>query len=571
MPATPVADATRRRLLGSVFAASAPARPAARLATSPPAAVRWLTKASFGATATDLAAFNGLGGDDDSRWDAWLDAQLDPGGIADDACAARLAAAGFVTLDKTLQQLWADHRVEDYAWRILPLGETEAATLIRATYSRRQLFERVTGFWHDHFSVYGIEYDCAPVFASYDRDVIRAHALGNFRTLLGAVARSTCMLYYLDNQASRGANFNENYARELIELHTLGVENYYGPGDPFEVPCLDGRDIHCEGSMPAGYVDNDVYEAAAALTGWTVRNGHWQFPGEDDGSFVYRAEWHQHSNKFFLGRYLPANQPAMEDGEQVLDRLCEHPGTARHIARKLCVRFIGESPDAAVVEAVAASFRQHLDAPDQITRMLRVLLQSPAFKNTWDQGMRRPLETTVAALRVLDADFTPRPDDSPDWTTSEEFFSRLQQTGQRPFRWAPPDGYPDTRRAWASSGALAMTLKLLARLPELRQDRNDSNSSRITDILGRTRAALPASERSAEAIIAWWCTQIFGWQPEPLATTVTAFLRQNAATGEALDLDEEAWRGNDLKRHYTQSRLRTAVGMLLMSPDFLRR
>lgn len=557
-----------------ILSAAASAGRAAISSGTPPPAVRWLAKASFGCTEADLAAFNALGSNNSARWDAWLDAQLDPDSIDDSACDARLAAAGYQTLGKSLEQLWTQHRGEtaNYFLRMLPLHETEAATVLRAVYSKRQLHERLVGFWHDHFSVYGADYDCGPVFVHYDRDVIRPHALGNFREMLGAVARSTCMMYYLDNHASRGANFNENYARELLELHTLGAENYYGPGNPFDVPCLSDIEVHCPDTMPAGYVDNDVYEAAAALTGWTIRNGHWQYPTENDGSFVYRADWHQHSNKIFLGRYFPANQPAMADGEQVLDRLCDHPGTARHVAGKLCRRFVGEKTSAALITSVAATFYEHRNAPDQNARVLRAILSSSEFKNVWGEGMRRPLEVTVGALRVLGADFTPKPDNSGPWTTSDEFFSRLQLAGHRPFRWGPPNGYPDTQEAWASTGALAMTLRLLARLPELRSDRNDSDSPLLADVVAQTMAALPqASDRSANNIIGLWCTRIFGWQPQPVTGVAIDFLRQNASVDEALDLDSESWNLNDLKRHYTRSRLRTAVGMLLMSPDFLRR
>ena len=569
---------SRRRLLtGQSTPAATTASPAPHTARTtqaaqPPAAVRWLSKATYGFSRSELAAFNVLGSDDSTRWNHWIDQQLAPGTINDSACDDRIAAAGFTTLGKSLQQLWADHHENDpnYYFRMLPLYETESATVIRATCSKRQLFERMVGFWHDHFSVYGADYDCGPVFVHYDRDVIRSHALGNFRTLLGAVARSTAMQYYLDNYASKGANFNENYGRELIELHTLGVENYYGPGDPFSVPCLSFTDIHCEGSMPAGYVDNDVYEAAAALTGWSISNGNWEYPTDNDGSFVYRANWHQHNNKFFLGRYLPANQPAMTDGEQVFDRLCEHPGTARHISTKLCRRFVGDGVSDTLIDSVAGDFSNHLADNNQIAVMLRTILKSNEFKNSWGSGMKRPLEATIASLRALEANFTPRPDnDNNKWTTTEEFFSRLQQAGHRPFRWAPPNGYPDSMKAWSSTGALAMTLKLLARIPEFRQDRSDDSSPRLADVVGQTQSAV--GNPTAGNIINYWCDRVLGWRPQPLAGTVTAFMQQNAAGNEALEIDTNDWHSSDLKRHYVQSRLRTAVGMLLMNPQFLRR
>ncbi len=568
---------TRRRLLtgraGSATAATgpAPALPRTAQASQPPAAVRWLSKATFGFTQADLAAFNALGSNDEARWTAWITQQMNPNAISDSACNNRINGAGYSTLGKSIQQLWNDHHENpaDYFERLLPLYETEAATIIRATYSKRQLFERMVGFWHDHFSVYGADYDCAPVFVQYDRDVIRTHALGNFRTLLGAVARSTAMQYYLDNYASKGANFNENYGRELIELHTLGVENYYGPGDPFEVPCLGFTDIHCEGSFPAGYVDNDVYEAAAALTGWSIKNGNWEYPNDNDGSFVYRASWHQHTNKFFLGRYLPANQPAMMDGEQVFDRLCEHPGTARHIAAKLCRRFVGENVSDTLLDSVATDFSNHLADDDQIAVMLHTILQSAEFKGTWGTGMKRPLESTVAALRALNANFTPTPDNTNNWTTTEEFFGRLQQAGHRPFRWPPPNGYPDSMKAWASTGALAMTLKLLARIPEMHSDNSNESSPLLADVVAQTLSAV--GNPTGANIVNYWCDRVLGWRPQPVTDQVTAFMQQNASAGESLEIGTDEWHSDDLKRHYVQSRLRTAVSMLLMNPQFLNR
>lgn len=585
----------RRGFLSAGLVAAVPSRPAMhrpdrgamepqpaldapeQLFATPSAPIRWLTRATYGYSATARAELDALpGGSDDARWTAWVDQQLNPASIADADCDNRIAAAGYTTLGKSLSQLWSDHVVAnpDYFTRILPTSETECATLIRVVYSRRQLFERITNFWHDHFSVYGWEYDIAPIFASYDRDVIRPNVFGNFRVMLEAVARSTAMQLYLDNYASRGAEFNENFARELLELHTLGVSSYFGPTDPFSVPCLGPTiqtDVHCAGSMPAGYVDNDVYEAAAALTGWSIRNGYWQYPTENDGSFVYRPEWHDRRNKIFIGHYLPPNQPAMQDGRDVFDRLVAHPGTARHIATKLCRRFVGDSPSAALVDAVADVFTANLQASDQIAKMLRVILLSSEFKDGWATGMRRPYEVTASAMRALGTQFTPRPDNTTAWTATERLINYLNQCGHRSFNWAPPNGYPDRQTAWASTGALAMTLRLLAWLPEMRVN-NDSTSAFTADILGQTMAQFPtASTRTAPALIGWWCDRLLGYRPEPLYTQATAMLQQNAAASEAINIDSDAWNSGNLKAHYSQQRLRTAVGMLLMGPDYFRR
>lgn len=541
------------------------------LATTPPALVRWLTKASFGFSREAHDELLALGGSDDARWSTWVDQQLTPQNLPDPVCDTRINDGAFVSLGKSLTQLWADHvrnNPSGYT-RQLPVNETECATVIRAVYSRRQLYERTVNFWHDHFNVFGREYSIAPVFVHYDRDVIRTHALGNFRDMLESVAKSTAMQLYLDNYASRGADFNENYARELIELHTLGAQNYFGPTDPFSVPCL-ATDIHCPGELPAGYVDNDVYEAAAALTGWTIRNGHWQFPGEDDGGFTYRANWHDRRNKIFLGHYIPPNhQPAMEDGRVVFDRLVNHPGTAGHVARKMCRRFVGDTPSQALVDAVAATFIEHLEAPDQIARMLRLILNSSEFKNSWGSGMRRPFETTMGSLRALAANVRPQPDE--DWTAWRDFASRLGSTGHRPFAWTPPDGYPDSQRAWSSTGSLAMTMKLLAWLPEARVD-SGSDTGSLANIVAVTLAAFPdAAQRTTANIINYWCDRLFGWRPATAHAVATSMLRQNAADDEALEIDKDEWRSGDLKRHYTQQRLRTAVSMLLMAPENFHR
>lgn len=547
-------------------------------AAVPPGRAAWLARATFGYTPAAEAALTARpGATDAAKWQNWIEWQLDPGAIPDTACTQRINAAGYTTLGKSLTQLWTQHHADtdNYFNRMLPVNETECVTMLRAIHSERQLYERMAGFWHDHFSVFGWHYDIGPMFVHYDRDVIRPNVFGNFRALLEAVAQSTAMQYYLDNQASRGADFNENYARELIELHTLGVQNYYGPTDPFGVPCLSST-IHCGDGMPAGYVDNDVYEAAAALTGWTIKNGYWQYPADNDGSFIYRADWHDRRNKIFLGLYIPPNnQPAMQDGRTVFDRLVSHPGTARHIATKLCRRFVGDSPSETLITQVAQIFTAQINNPNQIGNMLRAILTSSEFLQGWGTGMRRPFEVAMAALRGLGADYTPRPDNTSAWTATERLVSYLQQAGHRAFYWGPPNGYPDVQRAWSGTGAMAMTLKLLAWLPEMRVN-NDSSSAFVSDIVEKTKNAFPtASTRTAAAMVGWWADQLLGYRPEPTVGLVTTFLQQNAAANEALNIEVDSWAGNNptpnLKAHYTQQRLRTAVGMLLMSPDYFRR
>jgi uncharacterized protein (DUF1800 family) len=166
---------------------------------------------------------------------------------------------GFQTLHKSITELWADHVTGPMAsWpeRYLPVSEIETSRLIRAVYARRQLNEMMVEFWHDHFNVAGWQFSIAPVFVQHDRDVMRAHSLGNFRALLEAVAKSTAMLYYLDNRVNRSGGYNENWAREMFELHTLGVDSYHPGAMHGHVPIGDD-------GLAVGYSDADVYGRSA--------------------------------------------------------------------------------------------------------------------------------------------------------------------------------------------------------------------------------------------------------------------------------------------------------------------
>lgn len=547
--------------------------------STPPEVVRWLSKATFGYTQVEHVDFNALpGANAGQKWQSWVDRQLAPATIDDSACTTRIASAGFTTLGKTLPQLWNDHHgTDDYSLRMLPMAESECATIIRTTYSKHQLQEVLVDFWHDHFSVFGWDYDGGPVFPHYDRDVIRPNAFGNFRTLLEATCRATTMMYALDLHSSTSDGPNENYARELLELHTLGAENYAGvlpPDDPSLPlgPAADGQQVRLK------YVDNDVYEATRALTGWSIKNGHWQFPSEDDGTFTFRNSWHDRFNKFFLNRYFAANQSdGQQDGFKLFNILAAHPGTARFIARKLCTRLIGETASAGIVQAAADVFLNAWQAPDQIAQVVRTILLSDEFKNTWGTKTKRPFVAAVSALRVLGADFTPTMQNYPnEWSTKDEFNYRMQLTGHRLFYWPAPNGYPDKNAAWRSSGALAMTWRLLARLTEIHKEVGyDGDRPLLTDIHGRTQSAISAGVPStAEGVVGWWCDRIFGSRPAGTTQLAIDFLRQNAAADAVRDYTTDNWRlgGNpDLSNHYNRQRLRSMVALLLCSPDFFQR
>ncbi|TCZ86515.1 DUF1800 domain-containing protein [Lysobacter sp. N42] len=526
----------------------------------PPFAVRMLRNLSFGPTPATIAEFNALGSTDVQRLANWVDWQLDWRNIDDGALDARIAAQDYTTLAKSVPQLWADHVVPNPDWlvRLRPAFEIQRLQWVRATYSRRQLREMVVAFWHNHFHVQGTHWSAGPLFVHYDRDVIRPNALGNFRTMLEAVASSPSMLYYLNNNSNTRNGPNENYARELMELHTLGAMHYFGFADPATLP----RDP-MDANVPAGYTDIDVYEVARAFTGWTVRDGHWQFPAENDGTFTYRHTWHDTNAKTVLGMSLPANQTAMKDGRDVLDRLASHPATARFVCTKLIRRFVTDAPPASLVASAAQVFRQNWQAPNQIELVLRHILNSTAMFNTWGQKVRRPFDSLVAAMRAGGSDWTLRM--GADGDTSSHFAWLAGLTGHTPFNWAPPNGYPDVAGAWSGSSAIAMTWKMLNWLTEA-----SDNGSALLPVVALTRANVPTW--TANALVDYWCMRLLGYLPAPeRRQTLAKFMAQNGDPATYVITDTDAWAGNDLKRHYNHQRLRSMVSLIMLSPEFMSR
>jgi uncharacterized protein (DUF1800 family) len=513
----------------------------------PPLAVVLLNRAGFGPRPGDLAAFAALGGTDAARLQAWVDQQLDPATIDDSEAEARIAASGYTTLGKSLAQLWADHVVPDnLPWqdRIRPIAETTLATFLRGVYSRRQLFEVLVEFWHNHFSVYGWEFYEAPTWVHYDRDVIRANALGNFRQLLEAVTRSTPMLLYLDNWLNSEDGPNENYARELLELHTLGDDSYFGTVPRSEVP-LDG------GGVQVGFVDEDVFAVTRALTGWSLDGDPWWDLESGNGGYLYRPDWHDTGAKNVLGVELPAGQPAEKDGQDVFDLLASHPATGRFVAGKLCRRLLGDFPPAALVDAAAAVFTAQAAAPDQIAQVVRTILLSPEFAATFGAKVKRPFEIVVGALRAGGADFPFIEGDSDSDTLDWLFYL----TGHYPFSWHPPNGYPDVAGAWTGTSPRVMTWRLTNWLVDV----EGGDGAYRLDAAAQT----PAGVRSANGLVDFWIDRIFG---RPLVAAVRQELVEFMAQGHNPDFDLPLDSDGD-----TRERLQSLLGLMFLSPDFLWR
>jgi uncharacterized protein (DUF1800 family) len=408
------------------------------------------------------------------------------------------------------------------------MAELDASRILRAVYSERQLQEVMVDFWTNHFNVYAQKGADRWFLTSYDRDVIRPNALGNFRDLLEATAKSPAMLFYLDNfqsatpnaQMNRGMfrrpsndidnggqmrpggllggarmrdgeararrqaevlrqqqqnqgqaaqpprpqpqrqrrGINENYARELMELHTLGVEG--------------------------GYTQKDVQEVARAFTGWTIyapRGGG--IYGEDGdsraGTFLFNPRMHDSGEKVVLGQKIPGGG-GVEDGERVLDILVRHPSTAKFIATKLCRRFVSDEPSPALVQRVADAFHK---SDGDIRATLRAIFSSPEFNSAEARRakIKTPFELAVSTVRTLGAETDARP-------ALVQWVARM---GEPLYGYQAPTGYPEVAEYWVNTGALLERLNFALalvsnRIPGTRVDLarfvgDEADSSRAVD------------------------------------------------------------------------------------------
>ena len=458
-----------------------------------------LNRLTFGPRSDDAAKVRAMG------VEKWIDAQLHPERIPDarvDSLMSRFAVYSMSTTDvirdygvvrqlqqKAKKEAGADSSMDkrDARRDVLAqdpklaeivrqtqqfVGEIQSAKLARAVNSERQLNEVMVDFWENHFSVFAGKGQTRLFLAQYDRDVIRPRALGKFRDLLGAVAKSPAMLFYLDNaqsaadstqptliarnggrggrggliarrpglggigrgrqlppaarqrlenatpaereqlmqrlqqQAKRG--LNENYARELMELHTLGVDG--------------------------GYTQKDVQEVARALTGWMFNR--------QTGEFVFNPAIHDAGEKLILGKKFPAGR-GQQEGEEVLDMVSRSPATARFITTKLARHFVSDEPPKALVDRCANTFS---NSDGDIRETLRCVVTSPEFfsRQAYRAKVKTPFEVVASALRAVNAqpDFTPR---------TAQVVARL---GQPIFGRQTPDGWPDRGDAWMNTGAI---------------------------------------------------------------------------------------------------------------------
>ncbi len=533
----------------------------------------------------DHAHFNSLGASDADRLTAFVNQQLDSA-APDTPVNARVAASGtYFTLNKSLTTLWNDYRLNagsppNNSTR--PAEEIERLKFLRATYTLYPLRERLADFWHNHFSIFAHDDYARQTFTSWDRDVIRGHMQGNFRDFLQATAQHPAMLYYLDNYNNSSSEPNENYGRELIELHTLGAENYFGLMAQSAVPTITVPETggpFGSGVLQAGYVDADVYEAARCLTGWRVRDSS---STGNTGEYMYDDDRHDRFQKSVLAggfSNIPANH-GEQDGLDVLDLLAYHPGTARHIAGKLCRYFVHEDPPQSLIDDVADVFYNNRYAADQLNLTVKALFNHAEFANPayWQSKVNRPFDSVIAAMRACDAEFNVRMDDS----DSDNLEYTFDDTGHFPFEWRAPDGFPHESGFWTSSTALIKTWRTVDWL--LDRHATSSTNNPLLPVFPTTEAAFQSNPSSLtpENLVDFWMNKVFdytpagGWAGDPIFEKIIEFIIQQPSDNSfppwhrsvPIPLDDMA--DNDWPYRWHE-RLRGAISLIFCSPYFMQR
>ncbi|HVV07448.1 MAG TPA: DUF1800 domain-containing protein [Puia sp.] len=399
--------------------------------------------------------------------------------------------------------------------------------ILRAAYAQNQLREVMTDFWFNHFNVSITKNDCAQFIPVYERDVIRPGALGHFGDLLKATAQSPAMLYYLDNFSSSGPmdemrpmarvarkaqGLNENYARELMELHTMGVDG--------------------------GYTQQDVTQAARVLTGWTVR----------ESGYLFTPRRHDRGEKTVLGKHFGPNG-GEEEGLQLLDMLAHYPSTAHFICRKIAIRFVNDDPPAALVDRMARTFT---DKNGDIRQVLLTMVYSPEFwsSRAIREKTKSPFELAIGAVRSLHARIA-QPMQLYNWIT---------RMGEKMYCYQAPTGFPDKGQYWINTGSLLSRMNFglalaTGRIPGLSFDLaalNDNHEPESSQAALVTYSHLIMPERDLDPTIK---------RLTPMLNDPNLPEKVSAADGEK-DMDSNKADAASLSQ---------VVGVIIGSPEFQRR
>src|SRR5450432_1867151 len=360
----------------------------------------------------------------------WIDLQLHPERIPENP----LLDAKLKTLD-TLNMTGSE-MVRKGMVRKLVARDLAEGKLLRAVYSNRQLAEVLDDFWYNHFNVFLDKGADRYLVTEYEREVIRPHVLGKFKDLLEATAKSPAMLFYLDNWQSVGPDapqargkkgargLNENYGRELLELHTLGVDG--------------------------GYTQADVTEAARCFTGWTI------LQPQRGGEFAFNKRVHDEAEKTFLGVKIPAGG-GMSDGEKVLDLVAHNPATAHFISKKLTMRFVADEPPASLVDRMAETFRK---TDGDLRAVMKTMLESKEFfsQGAYRSKLKSPLEVVASAVRAVNG--------AVDYAFP--LANQVAQLGQPLYRKQEPTGYANSSQEWLNSGGLLARMNFALQLADNR-------------------------------------------------------------------------------------------------------
>jgi uncharacterized protein (DUF1800 family) len=381
-------------------------------------------------------------------YEAWLEQQLHPRPAVLPAAAQAQIDALTISqkpMQQLVQELDAQRRdydkamVDDdakkaaqraYQQELNRLAK-EAATrsLLRDLYSPNQLQEQMTWFWMNHFSVHQGKANLRAMVGDYEENAIRPHALGKFRDLLSATLHHPAMIRYLDNEQNAANRINENYARELMELHTLGVDG--------------------------GYTQNDVQQLARILTGVGVNFGDKAPNVRKDkqdqyvrnGLFEFNPNRHDYADKVFLGQTVKGR--GLAEVDEALDRLCRHPATARYVSRKLAIYFVADEPPPQLVERMAARFQS---SDGDIAAVLRVMFTAPEFTQSLGRKFKDPVHYVVSAVRLTY-------DDKIILNTGP-MLNWLNRMAEPLYGRQTPDGYPLTESGWASPGQMTTRFEI---------------------------------------------------------------------------------------------------------------
>ena len=516
-----------------------------------------LNRVTFGARASDIARLKDMG------WKAWVEDQLraPPG---DDAELASFldsqmmfikynglaAAKGIPGWPPVNQYRALTYLKQDVAglWEVPRKIETavaadeydrigkelNAVTWIRNSRSIYQLREFMVDFWNNHFNI-GRQADfyATAALPVYDLSVIRPRAFGNFHDLLSAVATSASMLRYLDNASSTAAHPNENYAREILELHTLGGPAYMGVGKPGAKP---GK----PGDIAPGFNDQDIIQASRALSGWTLEQGQDgpNGPLPFTGKFVFNPAQHNPSAGVFMGVDL-SKINGQAQGQAVLQIIANHPATADFICTKIARRIYGDGPPASVIARGKRAWVANRDQPDQIRRVLSAMLIDGDEIGGPGTKLRRPYERVIAYVRTADVLLSAFP----------KADIALAPLGDGIYAWPTPEGRPDMDSQWLSGMVNLYSWNFITVL--LEQD------SFHTSLATQTPEEIRGS---ADAVVEHWVNRMVGYTLRPAAMTALV-ADASAPTGAVAAIT-----GRDPQK--AEAAMRRLSALIAASPEF---